>query len=143
VLAFFEVIEHIFDPAAFLKVGARLLRRGGLLVLTCPNGNGFDTQVLGAESVAVDTEHVNLFNPGRCRCLLDRLGFDVLEAATPAGWMPSWCARPSWTVTSTSAASPSCSSCWSTTTSAWAAPFQRFLAEQGLSGNMRLIARKR
>ena len=38
----FEVIEHIFCPRQFLQQCFRLLRTGGLVVLSCPNGAGFD-----------------------------------------------------------------------------------------------------
>ena len=143
VLAFFEVIEHIFDPAAFLKVGARLLRRGGLLVLTCPNGNGFDTQVLGARSVAVDTEHVNLFNPGSLSLLLDRLGFDVLEAATPGRLDAELVREAILDGDFDVSRQPFLQQLLVDEFDRLGPPFQRFLAEQGLSGNMRLIARKR
>jgi SAM-dependent methyltransferase len=79
----FEVIEHLFDPKIFLKQCARLLHPGGLLVVSCPNGLGFDISMLGAKALAVDAEHVNLFNPGALTQLLKRCGFDVLEATTP------------------------------------------------------------
>src|SRR5262249_16605180 len=35
-----EVLEHIGDPAAFLGLLGRCLRRNGLLILTVPNGYG-------------------------------------------------------------------------------------------------------
>ena len=57
----FEVIEHLFAPRLFLSAMAAQLVPGGLLVLTCPNGLGFDIEVLGPASLAVDAEHVNLF----------------------------------------------------------------------------------
>jgi 2-polyprenyl-3-methyl-5-hydroxy-6-metoxy-1,4-benzoquinol methylase len=63
VIASFETIEHLFDPAGFLHACHRLLRPGGLLVLTCPNGQGFDVLVLGDRSDTVDAEHLNYFNP--------------------------------------------------------------------------------
>jgi len=83
VLVSFEVIEHLFDPSAFLKQCARLVRPGGLLVLSCPNGLGFDIEVLGARALAVDAEHVNLFNPGSLAKLLERSEFSVFETSTP------------------------------------------------------------
>lgn len=83
VVVSFEVIEHLFDPKAYLQAAARLLRSGGLLLLTCPNGEGFDTATLGANSPAVDSEHVNLFNPESLAGLLARAGFEPIEVATP------------------------------------------------------------
>jgi SAM-dependent methyltransferase len=79
----FELIEHLFDPKSFLKQVARRVRRGGLLVLSCPNGEGFDIALMGAGSLAVDPEHVNLFNPRSLSRLVESCGFKVLDVHTP------------------------------------------------------------
>ena len=83
VLVSFEVIEHLFQPGDLIVQSARLLRPGGLLVLSCPNGMGFDIAMLGADSQAVDAEHVNLFNPESLAILLNASGFEVVETTTP------------------------------------------------------------
>ena len=83
VVCCFEVVEHLFDPAAFLAKAARLVRRGGLLIATCPNGLGFDIAALGASSLAVDPEHLNLFNPESLAGLLRSCGFEPLRIFTP------------------------------------------------------------
>ena len=79
----FEVIEHLYCPREFVEQCARLMRPGGLLVLSCPNGQGFDVSTLGPISLAVDPEHVNLFNPGALSLLVESCGFKVLEVSTP------------------------------------------------------------
>lgn len=78
-----EVIEHLFNPSEFIDIASRVLRPGGLMVLTCPNGDGFNTLTLGGGAVAVDSEHVNLFTPASLSALLTRSSFDVLETGTP------------------------------------------------------------
>lgn len=83
VLVSFEVIEHLFDPALFLAQCAHLIKSGGLLVVSCPNGEGFDIAMLGGGSLAVDAEHVNLFNPDSLSILVETSGFEVVEVATP------------------------------------------------------------
>ncbi len=83
VVANFEVIEHLFSPGEFIGKCSELLSPGGMLILTCPNGKGFDIAVLGAVSPAVDTEHLNLFNPESLSGLLERHGFEVIERRTP------------------------------------------------------------
>ena len=79
----FEVIEHLFEPRSFIKKCASILEPRGILVLSCPNGLGFDIQVLGSKSIAVDTEHINLFNPKSLPYALESEGFKVINLLTP------------------------------------------------------------
>jgi len=83
VVASFETIEHLFSPREFVQRCAELLAPGGLLVLTCPNGLGFDVLVLGARSSAVDNEHLNYFNPESLAQVVRKCGLEVLEVSTP------------------------------------------------------------
>lgn len=83
VIASFEVVEHLFEPEKFVATCRRLLKPGGLLVLTCPNINGFEIDVLGPGSPAVDPEHLNYFHPASLGRLLTQHGFTVLESQTP------------------------------------------------------------
>lgn len=83
IVASFETIEHVFSPKTFLKHCWRLLAPGGLLVLTCPNYEGFDIMTLGALSDSLDAEHINMFNPASLKHLVEGLGFEVLELSTP------------------------------------------------------------
>lgn len=83
VVVSFEVIEHLFSARDFLQKCHRLIRPGGVLMLTCPNVQGFDILTLGEKSSAVDHEHVNLFHPGSLAMLLTACGFEVIERQTP------------------------------------------------------------
>jgi SAM-dependent methyltransferase len=83
VVVAFEVVEHLFEPAVFFQQASRLLAPGGILVVSCPNGLGFDIATLGAESLAIDAEHVNLLNPASIRLLGDKCGLQCLEVSTP------------------------------------------------------------
>lgn len=142
VLVSFEVIEHVFDPAAFLATASRLLRRGGLLVMTCPNGQGFDTATLGAASVAVDTEHVNLFNPASMATLLGRCGYEVLDLATPGRLDVELVREAVLEGRHTLGDQPFLRRVLIDEHERLGAPFQQFLADHGLAGHLRVIARK-
>ena len=83
VIASFETIEHVYSPRDFISRCHKLLTPSGMLVLTCPNYDGFDIMTLGVLSDSLDAEHINMFNPSALRGLVESLGFDVLEISTP------------------------------------------------------------
>jgi SAM-dependent methyltransferase len=138
----FEVIEHLFAPRQFLEQCRRLVRPGGLLVLSCPNGQGFDVAMLGSGSLAVDAEHVNLFNPRSLGLLVESCGFEVLEVSTPgrldAEFVHDAIAQGRFDVSHDPFLQRVLVDEWERL--GW--PFQRFLAEHGLSSHMWLAARR-
>jgi SAM-dependent methyltransferase len=143
VLVSFEVIEHLFDPSGYLRSAARLLRPGGMLVLTCPNGEGFDTEILGARSGQVDSEHVNLFNPDSLAGLLERSGFEVLEKETP-GRLDAELVRDAALAGDLDlSVNPFLKKVLIDEWERLGGPFQAFLAVNGLSGHLRILARRR
>lgn len=83
VIAFFEVIEHFFDPKEFLLKCRSMLNDGGIIVLTCPNVKGFDLMLLKEKSDNIDAEHQTYFNLDSLEYLLKNSGFEVLEKNTP------------------------------------------------------------
>ncbi|MFM1990492.1 MAG: hypothetical protein RJA99_3449 [Pseudomonadota bacterium] len=137
----FEVIEHVFRPDEFLTSLRRLLRPGAVLVLTCPNGQGFDTAMLGAASPAVDTEHVNLFNPHSVQVLLERCGFTDVETETPGRLDVEIVRRAVLADEVDLGADPFWRAVLRDRFDTLGPAFQRFLGENGLSGSMRITAR--
>lgn len=84
ILTVFELMEHICDPAAFLKKVNMSLKPGGRLFLTTLNGMGFDILMLWEKSKSVTPpHHLNFFNPLSIRRLLEKAGFAVDEISTP------------------------------------------------------------
>ena len=83
VLTNFEVIEHLGSPISFITKCSDLLKRNGILMLSCPNGAGFDFSILGKECNSLDHEHLNYFNSSSIEILLNRAGFELLEVSTP------------------------------------------------------------
>jgi 2-polyprenyl-3-methyl-5-hydroxy-6-metoxy-1,4-benzoquinol methylase len=83
VICAFEVIEHLFDPCAFLNRCRGFLRPNGILYLSCPNGFGFDLRMLGSQSDTYNFEHLNYFNIASLRRLFEQSGFQVIGLRTP------------------------------------------------------------
>lgn len=139
----FEVIEHLFEPRTFLEQCARLMRPGGLLVLSCPNGQGFDIALLGSVSLAIDPEHVNLFNPRSLPLLVESCGFQVLEVSTPgrldAGFVRAAILEGKFDVSHDPLLKRVLVDEWDRL--GW--PFQQFLAKHGLSSHMWMAGRRR
>ncbi len=142
VAVFFEVIEHVFEPIKFLQSVRQILRPGGLIMLTCPNGKGFDTEMLGEQSPAVDTEHVNLFNPHSIEVLLSRLGFQVLAVETPGVLDVDIVRRAQLAREIDLSSDPFWERLFCTEFESLGSNFQTFLSENRLSGNMRTFAIK-
>jgi 2-polyprenyl-3-methyl-5-hydroxy-6-metoxy-1,4-benzoquinol methylase len=140
VLVSFEVIEHLFAPKLFLAQCARLVRPGGLIVLSCPNGQGFDIAQLGAAALAVDAEHVNLFNPASLARLVAAHGFAVLEVTTP-GRLDAEFVREA-ALKGEIALDPFLRRVLVEEWDRLGWPFQQFLAANGLSSHMWLAARR-
>jgi 2-polyprenyl-3-methyl-5-hydroxy-6-metoxy-1,4-benzoquinol methylase len=139
----FEVIEHLFSPASFLTGIAGAIQPDGLLVLTCPNGKGFDVETLGPLSNTVDHEHLNYFHPASLAALLDRCGFETIESFTP-GQLDAELVRTQILAGAYDVSrQPFLQRVLVDEWDRLGGPFQQFLAGNGLSSNMWVVARKR
>lgn len=138
----FEVIEHLFSPKKFIINCGRLLKKGGLFIVTCPNGQGFDFMVLGDKCNSLDHEHLNYFNPKSLSLLLENCGFEVLESLTPgkldADLVRNKILEGEFDVSQNPFLKKVLIDDWDNLGD----KFQAFLADNGLSSNMWIIARK-
>jgi SAM-dependent methyltransferase len=142
VVASFEVIEHLFDPRSFVATCRSLLRPGGVLVLTCPNVRGFDIEVMGPAAPSVDAEHLNYFHPSSLRRLLDDGGFDVLDCMTP-GKLDADIVRNRVLAGELELTDRFLRRVLIEEWDRLGGRFQEFLAENGLSSHMWIVARQR
>ena len=84
VLTSFELFEHLYNPGNFLKKVNKLLKKDGYFIMTTLNVQGFDIQLLWEKSKSVSPpHHLNFFNPGSIRCLVERNNFQVISIKTP------------------------------------------------------------
>jgi glycosyltransferase involved in cell wall biosynthesis len=89
-----EVVEHVSDGPAFLRECRRILRPGGVLLLTTPNLwdiRRLVSPLLGRTwSGHTDPTHINLYTPSRLRRELRAAGFvpRVVTGLKPMAWLP-------------------------------------------------------
>lgn len=141
VVANFEVIEHLFSPYDFLKNCNKFLRPGGLMILTCPNGKGFDIELLGTVSSNVDHEHLNYFNPHSARILFERCGFEIVEITTP-GKLDAELVRREVVDGTFELVNPFLRKVLIEEWERLGKPFQEFLSSNNLSSSMCVVAKK-
>jgi len=142
VVASFEVIEHLFSPREFVGSCASVLGPGGLLMLTCPNVRGFDIMVLGAGSDSVDVEHLNYFHPASLSHLVVACGLEVLEVLTPGRLDAELVRKKILAGEFDVSAQPFLKRVLVDEWDRLGDTFQQFLADNGLSSHMWIVARK-
>ncbi len=141
-IASFEVIEHLFSPRDFILGCHSVLQPGGVLVLTCPNGKGFETSVLQKESTTIDWEHLNYFHPKSISGLINGCGFEVLEVTTPGKLDAELVRKKVLEGRIDLSGQPFLQETLIDRWEELGGPFQTFLADNGLSSHMWLVARK-
>lgn len=85
-IALIELLEHLREPHALLAECRRILRPGGVVMATTPNGASWTARAMGARwdvfSLRGMGGHVSFFNPGSLRLLAERAGFEVARLET-------------------------------------------------------------
>jgi 2-polyprenyl-6-hydroxyphenyl methylase/3-demethylubiquinone-9 3-methyltransferase len=89
-----EVIEHVADPAAFVRALAKRLAAKGLLILSTPNATGWSKLMMivigeGVGQIPKGTHDFDKFiTPERLKLLLDDAGLKCLDVEGIA-WSPT------------------------------------------------------
>lgn len=142
VITSFETLEHLYSPRDFVERCFSLLAPKGLLVVSCPNVRGFDVQLLREKSSVVDNEHLNYFHPGSLGHLLTDCGFEVLETATPGELDAELVRKAVLAGEADLSGQPFLQRVLLDDWDSLGGPFQRFLARNGLSTHMWVVAQR-
>lgn len=79
-----DLLEHLFDPKAFLLNSYQKLKNNGLLMISTPNGEGYDFKILKENTDNITPpEHLQYFNPVSIKALLEEVGFIIVSLSTP------------------------------------------------------------
>lgn len=62
VIAAFEVLEHLLNPAEVLGLVISKLSTGGLFVFSTPNPISLEVQILRQDSSTLDQEHISVMS---------------------------------------------------------------------------------
>ncbi len=71
-----ELIEHVQSPARFLKEAARVLRKGGIIIITTPNRDSLINRIFHNYETAI---HISLMDFEGLEGVLRDNGFEVEE----------------------------------------------------------------
>jgi SAM-dependent methyltransferase len=89
-----HLIEHLNEPAAFVREVWRILRPGGCFLVTTPNITGFQARLFGSRWRSAIFDHLYLFSVRTLKALLTGPGFVIEGVYTwgglAAGAAPAW-----------------------------------------------------
>ena len=88
------MIEHVPDPKGLVTEMARILKKGGRLVIQTPNSRALGRKLFGSKWYANDVpRHLILFCPSNLTTLAQRVGLRpaaLKTSATPKILLNSW-----------------------------------------------------
>jgi 2-polyprenyl-3-methyl-5-hydroxy-6-metoxy-1,4-benzoquinol methylase len=80
-----HLIEHLNDPASFVREVRRILTPGGRFILTTPNIDGFQARLFRSRWRSAIFDHLYLFSVKTLSALLEQTGFAVERIVTWGG----------------------------------------------------------
>ena len=82
VVTVWDVLEHDSNPLALLRECRRILKRGGLIVVNCPDIGSWIARLMGRRWLMLVSTHLYYFTRGTLTALLSKAGFVPVRVAT-------------------------------------------------------------
>ena len=85
-----QVFEHVVDPLEVLEGIARILKPGGVVVISFPNAKGWGARVFGRRWINWHAPyHVQFYSNSSLEQLANRAGLKIVEnrTITPSSWL--------------------------------------------------------
>ena len=79
IIAFFDVIEHVQDPIAYMENVKDLLKESGKIYLVTPSLDSWSAKLLGSRWMEYKVEHLSYFNRRSLAHLLEKTGFKKIK----------------------------------------------------------------
>jgi 2-polyprenyl-3-methyl-5-hydroxy-6-metoxy-1,4-benzoquinol methylase len=76
-IAMSDLLEHVLDPIRILKLAHRLLRPGGVVLITTPNTDSLSRQLMGKNWLHYHLEHLFYPNPKSIKIMASKAGFSM------------------------------------------------------------------
>jgi SAM-dependent methyltransferase len=79
-ITMYHVVEHLLDPAAYLRAASHLLHPDGRLIVQVPDRDCWEAAMLGENWTGLDVpRHIHVFRSSDLRRLLRSCGFEVVR----------------------------------------------------------------
>lgn len=79
-ITMFHLLEHLYDPSAYIEAAHALLGPHGRLIIQVPNASSWQFLMLGENWIGVDIpRHLVTFRASDMEALLERYGFEVVR----------------------------------------------------------------
>jgi SAM-dependent methyltransferase len=86
-IVFFQTLDHVADPNAFLRLCRGFLKHGGVIMAFNHNIDSLSATILGEKSPIIDIEHTFLYSPKTLSLLFEKNGFCVDTVFSPAHYV--------------------------------------------------------
>ena len=87
-ITFWAVLEHVADPASFLRKASSMMSSGGICIMLVPNLHSLVIRSIGSRYRYIMSEHLNYFSSGALSQMVSRVGGWQIEHVSTMHFNP-------------------------------------------------------